>query len=58
MKMKIFHKIRIAVIIGWVSFVCVCYSVYYVQYLQKAYPILGQIHELGILGLVKRYFTP
>ena len=58
MKMTIFHKFRLVIAIGWVSFVIVYYSISYLQHLQKAYPIILQIHELGLLGLIKRYFTP
>ena len=59
MKLKhIVYKVRPFIVVGWVLLVYVYFTFSYIQHLQEAYPILQQVRELGIIELIRRYFTP
>jgi hypothetical protein len=55
---SVFKTGRSWIATGWVIVVVVCYCYAYSQYLQKAYPVLQQGRELGLLELMKRFVVP
>ncbi len=52
------QHIRSLLAISWISFVCICYLYYYLDYLYNSYPVLQQFRELGITEMIRRLVTP
>lgn len=52
------NRLASLLVIGWVSFVCGCYLYFYLTDVYEGYPVLQEIGQIGVTGLIRRLITP
>jgi hypothetical protein len=52
------HRFRRILVISWACSIGIIYGREYIRYLYSHYPRLQQLSEIGLWGMIQRYFTP
>lgn len=55
---QIIIRLRPVIVVFWMFFVCLCYVYFYAHSLWSRYPVLHELHQLGLGETIRRLVTP